>query len=356
MQTRDLSHPSVDFWEPAPILSRLFFPGRVDSAGRHRVGIERGVMASFSVRKGLNVRLAGAPEANVAEAGHSRHQAALVREGRRRRETRPGAGPGQAQRGVPRHRPPRAAWWSPSCMARAARWKNCHQGGAPEQAESFRPRYQPAEIAALTRDALLAHLQATGLLALIRQRPFGRMAAPGRQPKSIFVNGMATAPHLPDLNVVVKGRELAFQAGLDALTRLTAGKVFSAWTASSRMRPPDCGAQRRGPHVCGPHPAGNTSVHISRLAPSSPPMFCGPSRAGRRDPDRPAAAERRSAGHRIISVGGTGVVDGSATITACARAVAGQPAARQAGAGGTRIIRGDIFAGVKTSQDDSLHS
>ncbi len=129
------------------------------------------------------------------------------------------------------------------------------------------PGHPPA-----TREALINILLTSGYLGLIRQRPFGGIAKPDAKPKSIFVNGMATGPFQTDLHAAVRGEEAAFQAGLDALTRLTDGPVFLCLDAAA----PQPSAAVTGAknvqirYFQGPHPAGNTSVHIHHLDAISP--------------------------------------------------------------------------------------
>ncbi len=133
-----------------------------------------------------------------------------------------------------------------------------------KEAESF-TTYEPARLSSLARDEVLSHLLRTGYLAFIKERPFSGIAHPDTQPKAIFVNGMNTAPFQADLHVVVKGQETAFQAGLDVLTCLTEGKVYLSLADGSPLV-----SQFKNVSVHtfkGPHPSGNTSVHIQRIEP-----------------------------------------------------------------------------------------
>ena len=134
--------------------------------------------------------------------------------------------------------------------------------------ESF-GKYTEQEIQSLDRKTILDQLISTAYLALIRQRPFSEMADPDALPKSVFVNAMNTGPFQTDANVVVNDDPTAFQAGLNLLTRLTDGPVHlcAGPHAGETIR----SAARVETHsFSGPHPAGNTSVHISRIDPMSP--------------------------------------------------------------------------------------
>ena len=95
------------------------------------------------------------------------------------------------------------------------------------------------------------------------------MADPAAQPKSIFVTAMNTAPFQADAEVVAASDPVAFQAGLDLMTRLTEGDVHLCVgpDAGDTLN----GAERVSLHrFSGPHPSGNTSVHISRIDPMVP--------------------------------------------------------------------------------------
>ena len=137
--------------------------------------------------------------------------------------------------------------------------------------ETFKA-YQVEGLLSASRAELLAHLKDTGFLALIRQRPFNVIAHAEQTPKSIFVNGMNTAPFRPDAHLLVRGKEQELQAGLNALTRLTDGPVHLCLAAEKAAAPDAlCNAQNvQVNYFDGPHPSGNTSTHIHYLDPIVP--------------------------------------------------------------------------------------
>jgi Na+-transporting NADH:ubiquinone oxidoreductase subunit A len=67
--------------------------------------------------------------------------------------------------------------------------------------------------------------------------------------------------------VVLKGDEEAFQAGINALSRLTEGKVHLCKSGGSDIAD---FANAESHTFSGPHPSGNTSVHINRISPIRP--------------------------------------------------------------------------------------
>ena len=119
---------------------------------------------------------------------------------------------------------------------------------------------------ALNREEVLNSLLESGVFPLIKQRPYDVMANPAEQAKAIFISGFDSAPLAMDYTYVLSGKENAFQAGLDALGKLTDGGVHLATDKNSAS----FYQQFKGltlHHVDGPHPAGNVGVQISHISP-----------------------------------------------------------------------------------------
>ena len=113
-----------------------------------------------------------------------------------------------------------------------------------------------------------------GLWTMLRQRPFGTVANPDDEPKAIFVSAFSSAPLAPDYDFVMQGREEFFKKGLEALTKLTKGKVhvcFGHETLGGVMRDieqlPTTNCQLPTHYVKGPHPAGNIGTQIAHIDP-----------------------------------------------------------------------------------------
>lgn len=120
----------------------------------------------------------------------------------------------------------------------------------------------------LDRDAIIAKLLSSGQWPFIRQRPYSVIAKPTDKPKAIFVSTFDTSPLAPDYDLIVHGQDKAFQTGLDALSRLTDGKVhlnIDAHGTDSKVFTNSKNVQIN--RFAGPHPAGNVGVQISRLNP-----------------------------------------------------------------------------------------
>ncbi|MFD0976406.1 Na(+)-translocating NADH-quinone reductase subunit A [Salinimicrobium gaetbulicola] len=123
-----------------------------------------------------------------------------------------------------------------------------------------------------TMDPLTADAEAvknrileSGCWAFVSQRPYDIVADPKDTPKAIFVSAMNTAPLSADVEFLLKDKMDAFQAGLNALSKLTAGKVHVSYAnGSSAFK----GLQNVETHmVSGPHPASNVGVQIHNIDP-----------------------------------------------------------------------------------------
>ena len=224
------------------------------------------------VKQGLNIRLTGRPPAEIAEAADPEivsvfpasdwtgvKQKLLVKEGDTVKR-----GTGLVKNKAREH----AVICSP-----AAGTVETIVFGPRRIIEEVRIRRSGDEAVAFTnwtadsvlqasREDLVEHLENTGYLQLFQQRPFSRTADATVEPKSIFVNGMRGAPFRVDPDTAVMGREAAFQAGLNALTRLTTGKVFLCIDPDAQT-PGLTGAANVDVHSFrGPHPAGTVGLHI----------------------------------------------------------------------------------------------
>ncbi|MCX6333450.1 MAG: Na(+)-translocating NADH-quinone reductase subunit A [Bacteroidia bacterium] len=126
-----------------------------------------------------------------------------------------------------------------------------------------------ADLLSLNRDKIKDKLLASGFWPAIRQRPYHVIAKPGDVPKAIFISGFDTAPLAPDYNFIMDNSPAkAFQTGINALSKLTDGKVnlvLNGSVASSSVLSNASGVEIS--MFTGPHPAGNVGVHIHHLDP-----------------------------------------------------------------------------------------
>lgn len=104
----------------------------------------------------------------------------------------------------------------------------------------------------------------SGLWAMIRRRPFGIVPRPGESPRDIFVTAIDSAPLAPNFDVELTGKQKELQAGVDALKKLTDGKIYIGRRNGSSI-PDIAGAEMVD--IDGPHPAGNAGTMIANIAP-----------------------------------------------------------------------------------------
>lgn len=119
----------------------------------------------------------------------------------------------------------------------------------------------------LDKKAITEKMLASGTWPFIRQRPYSIIANPDDDPKSIMIAAFDTAPLAPDFDLIVEGQEKAFQAGVDALRKLTSGKVFLNMLQGQKAKAFASAAGVEISTFSGPHPAGNVSTQINRISP-----------------------------------------------------------------------------------------
>jgi Na+-transporting NADH:ubiquinone oxidoreductase subunit A len=106
----------------------------------------------------------------------------------------------------------------------------------------------------------------SGCWAFLKQRPYDIIADPSDSPKAIFISAVATAPLAASYEITLNGKEKEFQAGIDALSKLTEGDVhLSVGKKTSSFLENIKGIVLH--RVSGKHPAGNVGVQISKVDP-----------------------------------------------------------------------------------------
>jgi Na+-transporting NADH:ubiquinone oxidoreductase subunit A len=124
-----------------------------------------------------------------------------------------------------------------------------------------------ADPSKLSRDQVQQQLIQSGLWAFLKQRPYGTVAKPSTTPVHIFISGFDSAPLAPDYEFILKGHTSSFQTGINALAKLTDGKIHVG------IRP----EQANGffseiknielHQFSGPHPSGNVGIQIHHVSP-----------------------------------------------------------------------------------------
>lgn len=108
----------------------------------------------------------------------------------------------------------------------------------------------------------------SGLWPFIKQRPLDVVANPANAPKAIFISAFDSAPLAPDMDFVLHGQKDDFQAGLDALAKLTTGKVhlnLNGKSPADEVFTSANGVQIN--KIYGKHPAGNVGPQIHHIDP-----------------------------------------------------------------------------------------
>ncbi len=281
-------------------------------------------MAEISIRKGLDISLAGRPDPAIADAPPSATVAVQPTEHaglKPRLKVKEGDAVRRGSVLAENKRDTRVKLTAPAAGTvreiaygpRRVIERIVIEVAAQDEAEPG-AAYTVDGLAKVSRDDLLARLHETGMIFHLRQRPFDVPASPEATPKSIFVNAMATAPFRADPDVVVGDQPAAWRAGLAALVRLTEGPVHVVTgAADSRCAQETPDLDRIRKHVFrGPHPAGNTSVHIHHLDPLRPTDVVWTVNAAGLVLIGQTLLDGAPPAHRVIALGGPGVKDGEA--------------------------------------------
>ena len=124
--------------------------------------------------------------------------------------------------------------------------------------------FKKADPGSLSGEEVKEQILKSGLWPFIKKRPYGIIASPDQKPLAIYISTFDTAPLAPDYNFVLEGQMSVFQTGINALAKLTEGKVFlgvndgSAFTGVKNVEINT---------FSGPHPAGNVGVQIANTHP-----------------------------------------------------------------------------------------
>jgi Na+-transporting NADH:ubiquinone oxidoreductase subunit A len=120
----------------------------------------------------------------------------------------------------------------------------------------------------LTREEIIEKMLISGLWPMIRQRPYSVVADPSAKPKAIIISAFDTAPLAPDYDLIVHSNGEAFQAGIDALAKLTEGIVHLNVSADAQPSGVFINCKKvQLNKFSGKHPAGNVGTQIAFLDP-----------------------------------------------------------------------------------------
>jgi Na+-transporting NADH:ubiquinone oxidoreductase subunit A len=228
-------------------------------------------MATYTIKKGLNLPIAGSTSTTDCVQGAAAQQVALLpQEAWGIKVQMLVAAGDQVKVGSPLfcdRRDPDVIFTSPAAGTVAAVNRGARRAAQSvviDVANFDEHAEMPSSDG--SRASLVATLAASGLWPNLRQRPFDKVALSSATPQAIFVTATDTNPLAVDPLHLVAGREADVQAGLKAMLTLSGGKVYfntdgaNDWSAFLVE-----GVEQHA--FKGPHPAGNAGVHINALHP-----------------------------------------------------------------------------------------
>lgn len=111
---------------------------------------------------------------------------------------------------------------------------------------------------------VVALMNASGLAAYVRQRPYDTVPDTSVAPRDIFVSMFSKMPLAADVNIVLRGREDFFRAGIKVLSKIAPVYIGIAKGQEEMFAATD-GAETVV--FDGPNPSGNVGVQINNIKP-----------------------------------------------------------------------------------------
>ena len=229
-------------------------------------------MKRFSLRKGLNIPISGAPRAEIVD-GPSPRMVGLLGDDYIGLKPRIHLAEGdEVARGTPvmvNKDLPDVQIVSPV----AGRVKSINRGARRKlisvviEADGDA---EPVDFSATgdvtTPEGLAERLCASGLWTSFRTRPYSKVPEPTSRPHAIYITAMDTEPLAADPEVVIEGEAEAFDKGVAAVATLTEGATYLCHADGATIPGGDA------PGVTavvfsGPHPAGLAGTHMHFLEP-----------------------------------------------------------------------------------------
>ncbi|MDO5035391.1 MAG: Na(+)-translocating NADH-quinone reductase subunit A [Porphyromonas sp.] len=147
-------------------------------------------------------------------------------------------------------------------IKRGAKRKILYVGIRADEQIEYKP-FDVSGVQQMDREVLSELLLESGLFALINQRPYDYVAFPGTTPRDIYVTAHFSAPLMPDALKIVEKDKKYLQLAVDALAKLTSGKVYIGKKKGSNLDLTNCEMYE----LEGPHPVGNVGVLINHTKP-----------------------------------------------------------------------------------------
>ncbi|MGS0696870.1 Na(+)-translocating NADH-quinone reductase subunit A [Shewanella sp. 0m-4] len=133
------------------------------------------------------------------------------------------------------------------------------------EAKTFAPC---TDLNSLSREEVQAKLVESGLWTALRTRPFSKVPQLDSRPAGIFVSAMDSNPLAAEPRLVIAEQTEAFAAGLQVLSHLTDGKVHLCQEQGEALPGHDL-PKVSNHYFAGVHPAGIVGTHIHFVLPAS---------------------------------------------------------------------------------------
>ncbi len=217
---------------------------------------------------------------------------------------------------------------------------------------------QAPSLATASREQVVDYMLESGAWSLLNQRPFDMVPPTDQVPRDIFVSTFDTAPLAPDNNLMVEGREAAFQKGLDVLARLTSGKVFLGLDGRSKDYAPHSaylnatGVEKH--FFAGKHPAGNVGVQIHHIKPINAAEYVWTLGVQEVAQIGELFLSGKYDATRVVALTGAELDEPKYVKTYAGAAIA-DLLKHNIKKGENRIVAGDVLSGLQASIDGFLH-
>lgn len=144
------------------------------------------------------------------------------------------------------------------------------EGDAGMKSVEF-PTYPESELVELCPTKVREQLIESGLWIALRTRPFSRVPKIDSVPASLFVNAADTNPHAPNPKLIIESRAQDFVNGLRVLSRICGQKLWIC-LGQDEYKPDFVATLEAIPNAevvrfVGKHPSGLTGTHIAKLDP-----------------------------------------------------------------------------------------
>lgn len=190
----------------------------------------------------------------------------------------------------------------------------------------------------------------SGLWAAMRQRPYDIVPDPEVTPRDIFVTAFDSAPLAASMSIQLAGKEAYLQKGVDALAKMTAGKVHVGCAPDAELSLKGCEVNT----FAGPHPAGNAGVQLANVKPVNKGEVVWTLDAVAVARFGELIATKKLPVETIVAVVGENVTTPKLVKCTIGADIASLTDGNIADAAASRIISGNVLTGVKVAANGYL--